>query len=211
MEDINLTTPLSLRSSFRFPVQSPQARREVLIGALWLLVPVVGWLLNMGHRIMFVHRMHQGQAPFPAWEGWPVLLKHGLITWLGMIYYDSPAIALGAVAWLSGVVWLWIGVFVLWALATIAIPGYMTFYCKHFDVREIFDPRRALRRVSEGGAAYWRAWGIVSVMIAFSFTGLLGAGVGFLYTSVWFWQSAGFSFATVFTQRHGLAGDAQAP
>ena len=32
-----------------------------------------------------------------------------------------------------------------------------------------------------------------------SFLDLLGFGFGFLVTSVWFWQVAGFSFATVFT------------
>lgn len=49
---INLLTPLSLRTSFLFPIQSPIARREVIIGALWLLVPVIGWFMNMGHRII---------------------------------------------------------------------------------------------------------------------------------------------------------------
>ena len=201
---IDLSTPLSLKASFRFPVQSPEARREVLIGALWLLVPGVGWLLNMGHRIMFVHQMHQGQPPFPAWRDHRALFKHGLVTFLGMLYYTTPAALLGAAGWFWALPWLWVPAGVLWALATIAIPGYMTFYCREFDAREIFDPTRALRRVIQGGAAYWRAWAIVATMLALSFVGLLGLGVGFLATSVWFWQSAGFSFATVFTQRFDL-------
>jgi hypothetical protein len=33
---------------------------------------------------------------------------------------------------------------------------------------------------------------------------LLAFGVGFFVTSVWFWQVAGFSFATVFSQRFAL-------
>jgi hypothetical protein len=37
-----------------------------------------------------------------------------------------------------------------------------------------------------------------------SFGGLLILGVGFVFTSVWFWQVAAFSFATVFTQRFEL-------
>ena len=40
-----------------------------------------------------------------------------------------------------------------------------------------------------------------------SFVGLLGFGVGFAFTSVWFWQVAAFSFATVFTQRFDLDVD----
>lgn len=73
---------------------------------------------------------------------------------------------------------------------------------------EIYDPLRALRRVHEGGRAYWHAWGIALAALLLSFTGLLALGVGFLATSVWFWQVAGFSFARVFTQRHLAAADA---
>jgi hypothetical protein len=41
-----------------------------------------------------------------------------------------------------------------------------------------------------------------------SFGGLLALAVGFFFTSVWFWQVAGFSFASVFTRRFGLDTDA---
>lgn len=203
---ITLQTPLSLRSSACFPIQNADSRREVLVGALWLLVPVVGWLLNMGHRIVFVHRMHQGLPPFPAWTDHRALFKHGAVTFAGMLYYYTPSFAAAAAAYELRAWWLAGLALALALIATIAIPGYMTFYCRSFDVREIFDPRRALRRVYEGGADYWRAWRIVVTLLLSSFLGLLGFGVGFLGTSVWFWQSAGFSFATVFTKRHGLLG-----
>jgi hypothetical protein len=81
----------------------------------------------------------------------------------------------------------------------------MSHYCVRFDAREIYDPLRALRRVREGGRDYWRAWGIALAALGLSFFGLFAAGVGFLVTSVWFWQVAGFSFATVFSQRFRLS------
>jgi hypothetical protein len=81
----------------------------------------------------------------------------------------------------------------------------MTHYCRSLDPREIFNPMRALRRVGEGGADYWRAWLIALAALACSFLGLLVFGVGFLVTSVWFWQVAGFGFATVFTKKFALA------
>jgi hypothetical protein len=40
---VGLSTPLGLRAGFWFPLQSPLARREVLIGALWLLVAGFGF------------------------------------------------------------------------------------------------------------------------------------------------------------------------
>jgi hypothetical protein len=56
-----------------------------------------------------------------------------------------------------------------------------------------------MRRVLQGGVAYWHAWAIAFAALLCSFLGLAGLGVGFFFTSVWFWQVAGFSFATVFT------------
>lgn len=195
---VDLGTPLSLPTSFRFPLQSEEARREVLWGAVLLLaLPGVGWLLNMGHRIEMVHRMHQGLPPWPAWTSYGRLLRNGTVTFLGMLYYYSP----GFLAW-----WLGhrsLGLFLL-AAATVAIPGYMTHYCRAFDAREIYDPFRALRRVFEGGSAYWHAWAIALSALALSFLGLL-FGLACLATSVWFWQVAGFSFASVFTTRFRLA------
>jgi len=196
---IDLTTPLQLASAFRFPLQSRLARREVLIGALWLLVPIVGWILNMGHRITLTHQMQHGKPAWPAWRDYPALMKHGTITLLGMIEYHLPAVLVELAALHFGIVWLHGIALVLWILATLAVPGYMSHYCYTLDPREVFDPVRAMRRVLEGGRAYWHAWAIALAALSCSFIGLLFFGVGFLVTSVWFWQVAGFSFATVFS------------
>ncbi len=202
---IDLSSPLSLRNAICFPVQSPAARRETAIGALWLLVPMVGWLMNMGHRIVMVHKMQQGLSPWPSWDRRGQLLRHGFFTWLGMIYYYAPA---GALALLGAIVHsraAYAGAAVLFTAASIAIPGYMSHYCRAYDPREIFNPVRALRRVGQGGAGYWKAWSIALAALALSFAGLLGLGVAFLFTSVWFWQTAGYAFANTFTRVHALA------
>ncbi|HEX9938805.1 MAG TPA: DUF4013 domain-containing protein [Longimicrobium sp.] len=203
---IDLQTPLDLRTSFAFPLQSRESRREVVIGAALLLIPVVGWLLNMGHRVMFVHRMLHGQPAWPAWRNWPELLKHGLITFCGMLYYYAPGLVLAGAGYRAGSALATGAGVALVVLATIAIPGYMTHYCREFDAAEIYNPVRALSRALQGGAAYWQAWAIALAALALSFLGLLAFGLGFLVTSVWFWQVAGFSFARVFSQRYLGAG-----
>jgi hypothetical protein len=205
--DISLATPLSLASSLRFPLQTPAARRDLLWGAaLLVLLPGLGWLLNMGHRIKVVHRMQHGEPPWPAWNGYPELCKHGLITLGGMIAYYSPGAALAIAAWKTESPGLGTAALVLLVCATIAIPGFMSHYCRRFDPAEIYNPMRALRRCLQGGAAYWHAWAIALTGLALSSAGLLGLGAGFLVTSVWFWQVAGFSFASVFTRRFALDG-----
>jgi hypothetical protein len=201
---IDLRNELSLKNAWRFPLQSAESRRDVVIGGLWLFIPVIGWLMNMGHRIRVVHNMHHGRAPWPAWNDPLDLLKHGVITFAGMAYYGAPGVALVAFGVFTERMWLVAIGAVLWLLAVIAIPGYMSHYCKELDPREIFDPFRALRRVAQGGRAYFKAWAIVAPTMLVSFAGLLGFGVAFVFTSVWFWQVAAFCFATVFTQRFDL-------
>lgn len=203
-QTIDLSCPLSFRTALRFPLQSEISRKEVLKGALWLLVPIVGWIMNMGHRIVMTHRMQYGLPAWPAWGDYRALFRHGGITFLGMVEYHAPAVVCDLLAWHYSSLWLHIVAGVLWILATIAVPGYMSHYCYTLDAREVFHPMRALRRVFQGGKAYWHAWGIVLVTLMLSFLGLLALGVGFLVTSVWFWQVAGFSFATVFTQKFRL-------
>jgi len=201
---IDLRTPLGLKSAFAFPLQTREARKEVLTGAALLLLPGLGWLLNMGHRIQMVHNMQAGRSPWPAWRDYARLLKYGTVTFLGMGEYYLPAIVVGLVAMRRDSTALLVVAALLGAGATVAIPGYMSHYCRRFDAREVFHPARALRRVRQGGRAYWQAWGITLAALAVSFVGLLGLGVGFLVTSVWFWQVAGYSFGTVFSQRFGL-------
>ena len=168
------------------------------------MVPIFGWLLNMGHRVRVVHRLQKGETPWPAWDNPSELLKHGLYTFLGMVWYGWPGVLLLGVGFLFSNVFFVVLGLGLWSTAVVAIPGYMSHYCKEYDVREIFDPFRALSRVREGGLKYWKAWSIVFPTMLLSFLGLLLFGFGFLFTSVWFWQVAAFSFATVFTQHFDL-------
>jgi len=208
---IDLTTPLSFKTSFAFPLQSTISRREVLIGAAALLfLPGVGWLLNMGHRIMMVHRMQHGLSAWPAWTEPLQLLRHGFITLLGMIYWHAPGAAVIAIgAYLDSRTLMGVGAF-LFLCGTVSVPGYMTHYCRAFDVREVFSPLLALRRIRGAGIAYWKAWAIAASALSLSFVGLAVFGAFFFVTSVWFWQVAGFSFASIFTQTYGLTARPEA-
>ena len=145
------------RTAFRFPLQSAVARREVAIGALWLLVPFVGWILNMGHRIAMTHRMQHALPAWPAWTDYRSLLKHGIITFLGMVEYHLPSLICEMAALHFQSTSLHALAAVLWIAATLAVPGYMSHYCFTLDPREVFNPLRAMRRVAEGGTAYWHA------------------------------------------------------
>ena len=160
--------------------------------------------MNMGHRIVMTHRMQHGQHAWPAWNNKRELLRHGTITFLGMVEYHAPSVVCEALACYLNQPILHAPAIGLWIIATLSVPGYMSHYCFTLDPSEVFNPLRAFRRVFEGGSAYWHAWGIALLGLILSFGGLLAFGVGFLLTSVWFWQVAGFSFAVVFTQKFRL-------
>ena len=196
MDRITLDSPLTLRNAFLYPVQSKQSRRDIFIGALWLLVPGVGWLMNMGHRIVMTHDALHGQEPWPAW-GKPGILRHGGVTFIGMVLYHAPATIAGILARITGVNVLWYIAALLWLAATCMVPGYMTRYCVAFDIREILDIRKSVRSVTGSMPEYWHAWLIVLMLLIASLLGLVGFGLAFLITSVWFWQSAAFCFANV--------------
>ena len=112
----------------------------MLIGAALLLIPFVGWLLNMGHRVMMVHRMLRGEPAWPPWRGFGELLRHGLVTFGGMAMYYAPGAALLVAARLADLPVLAVAGGVLLVLATLAIPGYMTHYCVAFHAAEIYNP-----------------------------------------------------------------------
>lgn len=201
---ISLRSPLTLRNAFLFPIQNRAARRDVLCGALLLLLPGIGWMLNMGHRLRLVHRMHRDKPPWPAWDRYGQLFCHGALTTLVIVVFQLPGALLGLVAARHGGMMLWVVGAAVYACGLFLLPGFMTFYARDYDARELLDVPRAVRRVLGGGRAYLHAWGIVLVATAVSFFGLLVLGGGFLVTSVWLWQVAAFCFARVFSERHGL-------
>jgi hypothetical protein len=93
---------------------------------------------------------------------------------------------------------------ILFRGATFLLPGFMTFYAHDGRVEHLKRPDRALRRVLGGGRLYLKAWGIGIVACLLSFSGLLLFGVGFAWTSVWFWQVAAFCFSRVFSEQYDL-------
>ncbi|MEZ4742925.1 MAG: hypothetical protein R3B45_10840 [Bdellovibrionota bacterium] len=132
------------------------------------------------------------------------MFKNGFIAMLGMIFYYLPGTISLLIGIYSGLFSLQFFGGLLIVIATIAIPGFMSHYCKKFDVHEIFNPLIALRRSFQGGKLYWKAWAIALTALMISFLGLFIIGIGFLFTSVWFWQVAGYSFSNVFAKNFNL-------
>ena len=126
----------------------------------------------------------------------------GLKALAAILLYLSPAMLCGLGVGL-GVAWLAAPGAVFFVLAVYILPGGMTWNAAFHDIRYLYRPDHALRRALEGGRAYLWARVIALLAIGLSFLGLLGAGVGFFYTSVWAWMVVGYAFSRALSLRPG--------
>jgi hypothetical protein len=191
--------PLTLRNAWVFPIQNAVARRELLLGGLFFVVPPAGWVLNMGHRMQMVHQFHRRLPIRPAWHNWSGLILHGLAGLLAFLMYGGPGFAVAAIGLILASPLLAFVGSALFICGVYLIPCFMTAYCREFDIREIVDPRRALPRLRSVGPQYRRAWLYVLMSAAASLLGFLFMGVGIFWTTVWNWQVAAFCFCHVFS------------
>lgn len=196
---------LGWRACFSFPLQDEEARRDVLIGAALLLIPLIGWIFNLGHRLDVVHRLFHHDPPwFRGFAPWGLTFKRGLMAATAITLYLSPAIVFALTAWYTDALYLFAPAGVCFVLAIYALPGGMTYNAAYGDIRYLYRPDKAFARAREGGMLYLRAWAIALAAISLSLLGLLALGLGFLVTSVWAWMVVGYAFSKALSLKAAL-------
>lgn len=60
----HLPRQLTLADAFRFPIATPEARKDVLIGGMLLFTLLVGWILNLGNRLNVISRFSADDQPY---------------------------------------------------------------------------------------------------------------------------------------------------
>jgi hypothetical protein len=195
---------LHWKNAFLFPIETPEARRDVLIGGtLILFLWPIGWVLNLGNRLNVVARLHAGQSPyFTGFRPWRRTLRRGCVSAAAIAAYLSPAAALGAFAYVAYakaaapllVAPLGAASAATFVLAVFTLPGCMTVYAVEGDAAVLRNPAAAFRRAWSRRRVYLRAWAIALASVSLSFVGALGALIGFLYASVWSWDVVGYAF-----------------
>src|SRR5262249_23634017 len=172
-------------------------------GTLILFLGRVGWVLNLGNRLNVVARLHAGRSPyFTGFRPWTSTLMRGCISASAIATYLSPAAAFGALAYYAHaktvappiVAILGAASAATMVLAVFTLPGCMTVFAGEGDATRFRDSVRAFCRVWLRRHVYLRAWAIALVSVSLSFVGVLGALIGFLYTSVWSWDVVGYAF-----------------
>jgi hypothetical protein len=173
---------------FRFPIATPAARRDLLVGGALLFTSLPGWILNMGHRLEVVYRVwHDEPEPFRGFGPVAYTFRRGLVALASIAVNLAPA---AVCAWLR----LWIPAAILFLAGIYILPGGQTRNAAHRDASYLFRPDRALRVALAGGRAYLKAWLIAASAIGLSLLGLAAGGIGFFWTSVWAWSVVGYAF-----------------
>ena len=195
-EVVHHKAPPTFQESFRFPLSTLQARRDLIVGGTLLILLPIGWILNMGHRLDVVYRIYHDEPPY--YQGFTPYRKtflRGLKATLAIIIYLSPSAICAFLAKSYDFMPLWGATGFLFLLAIYVLPGGMTYNAAFHDIRYLYRPDRALLRAIEGGRNYMWAWVIALSAISLSFLGLLIIGIGFFYTSVWAWMVVGYAFS----------------
>lgn len=200
----HLPRQLTYSDSFRFPIGTPEARRDVLIGGLAVIfLLVIGWILNLGARLDVVQRLYHDDRPyFRGFKPWRRTFRRGCISAATIFCYLSPFLLFTALAYLGyrrqwsdvAVAGLVGAAIVAFVLGVFTLPGCMTVYACEGDASVLRKPVQAFRRALEHRRIYLKAWRISLAAVVISFVGLLGLVVGFIFTSVWAWEVVGYAF-----------------
>jgi hypothetical protein len=196
----HLPERLTVRDAFLFPVATKEARRDVLIGGLLLALLLIGWILNLGNRLNVVSRLSADDRPyFRGFRPWGHTFRRGCLSFATISSYLAPAVVLAilsvsffptgsparVVCGTLAIAAFCLGVFTL--------PGCMTVYAVEGDPSVLRRPVAAFGRAWQHRRPYLFAWWIALLSVVLSFVGLLAAGIGFLFTSVWAWEVVGYA------------------
>lgn len=191
-------------------------------GLLFLLVPLLGWLLNLGHRWQVMERLYVDDPPwFRGFRPLDGTLIRGLgVAAMGIAYLGPGVVVILASLMAATDAWSVAGTglgIAMMLLAFHAFPYAMARFAQSRDLRWLVGHRVAYRRACSFGRPYVRMWAFTWSAIALSvapalaailLTKVLDCSSWFLlvalpsaFLSPWAWSSLGYGFGTIIEPR----------
>ncbi len=207
------------REVLAFPLRTASRRRDILAGGLlFLCVPILGWILNLGHRWRVMERLYLDDPPwFRGFRPLDGTFARGIGVGLMGLAYLGPGAAIAVAAWATAHGWwTWplVGLGIAVALMAFhAFPFAMARFAQTRDPRWLVRHAVAYRAALRYGAPYVRMWivtwsaitiSVAPVFVAASCVHLLGwtawawlLALPFPFLSPWAWSALGYGFGTI--------------
>jgi len=214
---LSVGSGLTWANAWRFPVQNRQAIRQLLFASVMLAMPpfVIGWLWNMGYRVIMGRRMLLGESPWPGDGTFQEYFHHGRVIGLATFFYIVLPVAMcllipSPIRWLAAGLWF--------STSFLYIPSVLIPYSNDFNVGVVFKPWLGWSMVRL--SSYWKAWVITGgalavalsplIPIAFAWTMhgsiltrvaiALPSAAAFFIANSWLYQVACYAFGSVYDE-----------
>lgn len=90
---------MDIGKGFSYVFQDPKWIMKLLIGAVLLLIPIIGWIPATGYYLTTMKNVSDGQAtPMPEWSDFGGFFMKGLYGWIGGIIWYLPVILIACCA-----------------------------------------------------------------------------------------------------------------
>ena len=106
---IDRGTRPTFKESFWFPIATREAQRDLIVGGTSLIIPPLGWVLNMGHRLDVVYRIYHDEPPYyQGFKPYGSTFLRGLKAAVAILVYLSPSLICGSLAYSNQLIALWV-------------------------------------------------------------------------------------------------------
>lgn len=90
---------MDIGKGFSYVFQDPKWIMKLVIGAVLLLIPIIGWIPATGYYLTTIKNVSDGQEfPLPEWSDFGGFFMKGLYGWIGMIVWNLPVILIACCA-----------------------------------------------------------------------------------------------------------------
>jgi hypothetical protein len=209
---------MDLGLAFSFPFQDEEWVKKVLIAAVLLFIPFIGWLAVFGWALEITRRViRQSEEPLPDWTEITDLLVLGLKGFAISFIYSIPVMLLSVpvmfLGWfedLEGIVAFlsictscltFLYSIILW----VALPAAFGILADSDNVGEAINPSKILELVRAAPGAYVIA--LVGIIISglVSSIGIILCFIGVLFTSAYAMAFTGHVYGQAYNEARAVA------
>jgi hypothetical protein len=83
---------MNFMDALQYPMQDKNWLTKLFIGAVVLLVPIIGGMVVLGYGLRLIQMIYRREPGLPEWDDWGGDLTRGFMALLGILIYFIPSI-----------------------------------------------------------------------------------------------------------------------